>query len=66
LPLMLQACESSPQLSTSVKPPASALQVCDEAPKPKLGDDVNRYVSSLLDSYYVCVYRHDALVRWFK
>ena len=47
-----------------VQAPVNALTKCQQLNSPKKGDPYEVYISYLLDSYYDCALRHDALVKW--
>lgn len=45
-----------------VKPPANALTLCDKLNAPAVDEPFEQYLGYVIDRYYECVMRHDALV----
>lgn len=44
-----------------MKPPANALSRCQTLPLPQAGDHYEQYLAMVIDLYYECAMRHDAL-----
>lgn len=64
--LMLMGCSASKTALQPVSPPVNSLTRCSKAPEPFLGDKYEAYIARLLDTYYVCALRHDALVKFYS
>ena len=60
--LLLTACAAPPTVLQPVKPPANALTKCPDLLLPDEGEAIEPYLAYVIDEFYRCAIRHDALV----
>lgn len=62
--LTLTACSARPTVLPPVAPPANALTRCADPRNPETGEHHESYLAYVLDLFYDCAMRHDALVNY--
>ena len=65
LSMLLTACAQSQTALPKVKPPAAALTRCEALERPE-SRNTHNYTMYLVEAYYMCALRHDAMVKWAK
>lgn len=66
LVLLLTSCSAPNKELPQPKPSANSLTRCASLKSPKEGEGVEAYITYLIDRYYDCALRHDALVQYQK